>query len=241
MNEMNKAKISAHLGSSVVKFFAVLTIMISVSSTVLAADCRGWNTDLFHKSANLEDYQHCIENGSNPNDILGGNTPLIRAIKSGASPLIVRELLALGADPNLSNSEIQWAPLDYAAQYAVDDLEIFELLIDAGADVNHYKFCGGTALITAVSFNSDRVVKLLLESGAKQTIDHKDCYHRTALISAARTSNPFVEDIIEILLEYNADILVVDDEGWTAWDHANARSDYVPNIAGSDAYWALKP
>jgi ankyrin repeat protein len=140
-----------------------------------------------------------------------------------------------------ASTDIEWSPLQYAAHDILDDVAIFKVLINAGADPNHVSSLGGTALMTATSFNSDGVVRLLLEAGANESINYQDFRGYTALIRASVTWNTDAEEIMQVLLDYNSDVSIRDDDGWTAWDHINARSEFVVDLEGSDVYWALKP
>lgn len=74
---------------------------------------------------------------------------------------IVKELLEAGAYPELGN----WTtPLEAAAIEGY--IEIVELLLNAGADVNLRVEDGNTALMSAAALGHFEVVKRLVETGA---------------------------------------------------------------------------
>ena len=92
---------------------------------------------------------------------------LTKAVKDGNTDL-VRRLLDLGADPDLQvpirrrnriRNNLIRATLE-------DNLEIVELLLAAGADVNAKDVYGNTALIWASNKGNLDIVELLLASGA---------------------------------------------------------------------------
>ena len=90
----------------------------------------------------------------------GGATPLMAAALYGDAAL-VKALLAAGADPNAANSA-GVTPLMWAAPR----VEIVQLLLDAGADVDARSEDGRSALVIASgSGGAARAVRLLLDYG----------------------------------------------------------------------------
>ncbi len=87
------------------------------------------------------------------------DTALIRALELGHAP-IVRELVAAGANVNLDGG---WGtPLGFA----LPDLRLAELLIDAGANVDQRGDDGHAPVAVAVEQRNLRLLRLLLEAGA---------------------------------------------------------------------------
>ncbi len=106
-----------------------------------------------------------LEMGANPNQ-LGDVSPLCQGVKHKA---YVKTLLAAGADPNLATDD-EPAPL-----HMVEGTPVARLLLKAGADLNARGVRGMTPLHTAAMRFSpyggnDKVLKLLLKSGADPTI-----------------------------------------------------------------------
>ncbi|CAF1223825.1 unnamed protein product [Didymodactylos carnosus] len=104
-------------------------------------------------------------------------------------------------------------------------LEITQLLLDHGADVNIQSsaFLGmeegfikkGTALTYAIINQDEKIVKILLEKGANPDIQDK--YGNSALMQASQFNN---ENIIKLLLNHKANIYIKNKTGQTAKDIA---------------------
>jgi uncharacterized protein len=105
-----------------------------------------------------------------------GATPLIGAA-STSDVALVRTLLELGADPKLANAD-RTTPLLAAAGVGVgapeeaagsepEALEVIEILVKLGADVNAVDKNGDTVMHGAAYRNHPKSVKLLADSGAK--------------------------------------------------------------------------
>lgn len=82
-------------------------------------------------------------------------------------------LLQKGADPNIvSNNDFKVAPLHSAA--AINQIEIINMLVQHGANVNAKQSSGVTALHSAAHHGATEIVKLLLQSGADKKAKTKD-------------------------------------------------------------------
>lgn len=119
----------------------------------------------------------------------------------------VRDLLALGADPNTSD-ESGVTPLMFAVQSG--NIDLVELLIESGANVNAYPQNGNTALHAAVMAASDSIAELLIKNGAE--VNAKNVRGRTPLHFAVWYGLPYLTDI---LIYYGADVNAKDYRGNT--------------------------
>ena len=96
-----------------------------------------------------------------------------------------------------------------------DVLEV-ERLIKSGADLNIRDNDGWTALIWASRWDRIEVVKLMIEAGANLNI--RNNRGNTALILASSRNHP---EVVKLLLENFADECILDDGGWSFYDHLN--------------------
>jgi len=124
------------------------------------------------------DVNRAQKQGAPGRGILGraGATPLIAAASTSDVPL-VRSLIELGADPKRANAD-GTTPLLAAAGVGVgapeeaagsepEAIEVVELLLNRGADVNAADKNGDTAMHGAAYRNHPKVVQLLADKGAK--------------------------------------------------------------------------
>lgn len=115
--------------------------------------------------------------------------------------LEVKKAIEEGADVN-ARDDVLLTPLIYAAIY--DSLEVAELLLGAGADINgNVSGVGGmTPLMWAADKNSLKVAKLLIDKGAD--VNAKSKSGKTALIIAEELGAPRDSEIITLLKKYGA-------------------------------------
>jgi ankyrin repeat protein len=124
-----------------------------------------------------------------------GQSALSNAVSTGDAQL-VRMLLRHGANPSLGSYE-QQTPLILAAHHGY--VEIVQLLIAAGADVNtSEERYGFTALTSAAKEGHGYIVGLLLAAGADSHALTKD--GRTASQLASQYNR---QDVIRILQRYD--------------------------------------
>jgi len=84
-------------------------------------------------------------------------------------PAVARLLLQAGADPNArSDGQRGETPLHWAA--SSDDVDVAEVLIDGGADVEAADGSIGTPLANAVGYGCWHVARLLIDRGARVTV-----------------------------------------------------------------------
>lgn len=158
---------------------------------------------------------YLLENNADVNLAFGYSTPLIEAILMHDREL-ARKLIDLGADVNLAAELTGFTPL--MASAILRDITITELLIEKNADIEARDDNDINALIYAVNFDNEDMVKLLLEKGADaNTVAKIENEHTeispTPLMNAAYKGNT---NIINMLLENNADINYATDFGITA-------------------------
>jgi uncharacterized protein len=101
-----------------------------------------------------------------------GNTPLIEACVK-TNPIIVKKLLAAGANPNIKNYDNETPLMRVVGEFPYR-VEVCRKLIQAGADINAQDNDGKTALMNAANIGSRSCVKLLLDMGAIKTIQDND-------------------------------------------------------------------
>ncbi len=90
-------------------------------------------------------------------------------------------------------------------------MEVMEVLLDRGADVNAQNETGQTALIGAASLGDAELVNFLLDRGADPNITNKESGF-TALIAATWSDYP---EIVETLLRKGAQVNAKDKFGKT--------------------------
>ncbi|CAL5354994.1 unnamed protein product [Camellia sinensis] len=135
---------------------------------------------------------------------------LLHVAASSAHPKVVKILSA--ADPSVtginSADEEGWAPLHSASSSG--NVEIVEILLSSGADVNLKNNGGRTALHYAASKGWLKIAEILLSHGAN--INLKDKVGCTPLHRAASTGN---SELCELLIEEGAEVDAIDKAGQT--------------------------
>ncbi len=129
----------------------------------------------------------------------GGSTPLMYAtLYSDAAT--VRRLLDKGADPNILNNAGATALM-----WIGSDVEKARLLVEHNADVNAKSDDGRTPLLIASGlFDSNAVVKLLLDRKANPSVTAASLFGPWSPVSAAAsTAN---EAVLRMLIDAGADI-----------------------------------
>ncbi|XP_044726615.1 serine/threonine-protein phosphatase 6 regulatory ankyrin repeat subunit B-like [Chrysoperla carnea] len=128
----------------------------------------------------------------------GGSTPLHFAVYNGYSQ-VVEVLLEYNANVNVREKTSLETPLHKSARSK--NVEICEMLLNKGVDVDAGERNGLTALHIVTQEGSNDIVKLLLERGAE--VDSKTKYNITPLYFSAQRGQ---QEIIETLLKFGADI-----------------------------------
>ncbi|XP_044735383.1 ankyrin repeat domain-containing protein 50 isoform X2 [Chrysoperla carnea] len=140
-----------------------------------------------------------------------GKTLLHCLAAEGNAALLALALQASTEPVNLEASESGHGQtaLNVAASHG--HTEVVQILLTAGADVNHADADGWTALRAAAWGGHVEVVEALLKHGC--SVDCIDADHRTALRAAAWSGH---EEIVKLLIQHGADVNKTDLEGRTA-------------------------
>ncbi|NAW88551.1 ankyrin repeat domain-containing protein [Photobacterium halotolerans] len=118
------------------------------------------------------------------------------------------DLLRQGVDVHYVTESEEWTYLHKVLTSTTADrqtpAESVKYLINKGLDVNAIDNYGYTPLIYAVRQRNIPAMRLLLENGAKETIEHRGKDSQNAL-DMAFESHPFEFNVVKVLLEYGAD------------------------------------
>lgn len=145
----------------------------------------------------------------------------VMAATHGNQVETVRALIRAGADINIRDNR-----LDNVLLYAGAEglLDILNLAIDAGADTKLTNRFGGTALIPAAERGHVAIVETLL-TRSDVDVNHINNLGWTALLEAIVLSNgdePH-QRIVQLLIDYSADVNIADKSGVTPLQHARLR------------------
>ena len=111
-------------------------------------------------------------------------------------------------------------------------MDILKLTIDAGADPALTNRYGGTALIPASEHGYIDVIKELL-TRTNIDVNHINNLGWTALMEAIVLSNgdEAQQQVIQLLIEYGADVNIPDNDGVTPLQHARSHNfEEIENI-----------
>ncbi|MEL6117160.1 ankyrin repeat domain-containing protein [Photobacterium sp. SP02] len=115
----------------------------------------------------------------------------------------VKLLMEQGENIHHVTANDKWTYLHKAADTEDTPPESIQFLIDQGLDVNAIDNYGYTPLIYAVRQRNVQVIRILLENGANEAIEHRGNDSQNAL-DMAFNSHPFEYNVVKILLEYGA-------------------------------------
>jgi ankyrin repeat protein len=147
-----------------------------------------------------------------------GTTPLMNATAK-ARWAVAKLLLEHKADVNAAGktgTALTWAC--GGGDYGKGHLNMVNLLLDSGADVNGTGSDGWTPLMKASWHNFPEIVNTLLTHTADVNSTNKK--GETALILASEQGH---EEIVEMLLKKGADVNARDNDGMTALSRAQSR------------------
>lgn len=153
-----------------------------------------------------------LNKGADVNKPYGEITPLVAAIKQD-DPIeidIVRLLLDKGADPNLMPDPA--SPLPLIEAVLASHVDIVDMLLAKGAEVDKQDASGFTPLMNAAAIGNAEIVLKLLAKGAEVDKAKPDT-QVTALILAAAGGH---DGVIRILVDRGADVNKTNVDGNTA-------------------------
>jgi uncharacterized protein len=132
-----------------------------------------------------------------------------------------RLLFDRGADPDIRDNQLN-NPFLYAG--AEGYLEILKLANEAGADPAITNRYGGIALIPASEHGYVETVRYLLEE-TESDVNHINNLGWTALLEAIilNDGGPNQQDVVKLLIDYDADVDIADNDGVTPLAHARRR------------------
>ncbi|KAL8882688.1 MAG: hypothetical protein Q9198_000358 [Flavoplaca austrocitrina] len=160
-----------------------------------------------------------LKAGADPNLTPEGHNSLISTVIATSNVAYVEKLLKYGA--NISGSES--AALYLACRSG--SLDMVQLLLDSGANVDAQGGPLGTALHAACFDNHGSAVRLLLQRGAN--INTSNGKYETALQAAAASQDPS-EQVIDVLLDAGADVNFQGGKYNTALQAAACGGDSLP-------------
>ncbi len=173
------------------------------------------------ETSDIATVQRLLKEGADINgrDALG-RTPVMAATHVNQVDT-VRILIQAGADINIRDNRMD-NPFLYAGAEGL--LDILKLTVDAGADTKLTNRFGGTALIPAAERGHVEIVYELL-TRTDVDVNHVNNLGWTALLEAIILSNGGVrhQQVVQLLVDYGADINIPDKEGVTPLEHARAR------------------
>ena len=146
----------------------------------------------------------------------------------------VKKSLARGALPNSRN---RLGKTSLFMSIEKDHMEIFKMMLDAGADVNLASLEKITPLIAASYAGNHWMVALLIEKGAK--LEEEDRLHKSALVYAAGMGH---DKVVEQLVNAGAlvDAAYIDGLTPLMWAAGQGHTDTVRFLVSKGANKSLK-
>ncbi len=149
-----------------------------------------------------------------------GRTPVMIATYQHNTGM-VRALFQAGADVNICDNNKENPLLHAAAQGWLD---ILRLAIEAHADTRLINRFGGISIIPASERGHVEIVRELL-TYTDINVNHVNNLRWTALLEAIMLSNggKAHQQIVQLLIDYGADVNLADKDGVTPLQHARER------------------
>jgi ankyrin repeat protein len=146
------------------------TIVVAVALVLRSLEpSQGLNDQLLTAVENgqLEDVSRLLKQGANANAADQYQLTALTWAAMKSQPAIARVLLAAGANPNPQPSTVAPAGFPLARAAGVGSLELVEILLDAGAQVNAKDKDGRTAIFKAAYYSSNlNILAKLINAGA---------------------------------------------------------------------------
>ena len=137
--------------------------LLNHCADVNAQEKRGW-TPLHFAANNLEACRMLLEHGAEVDSRCNnGDTPFLRAWKSGGNPNILQFFLDHNTDVRVCDDKGN-TPLHFAAEHGL--LDLAQTLLDRHAEVNSQNGHGSTPLLIASELGHPDIVQLLLDHKA---------------------------------------------------------------------------
>ncbi len=181
----------------------------SMGETLVVTACR---------VGNLEVFEALLKDGADVNVVRhDGKSALHLAVDSDSARSfeMFETLLKTAVDLQMDVQD-SMGETAIATACRVGNLEVFEALLKAGADVNVVRHDGKSALHLAVDSDSARSFEMfdtLLKTGVDLQMDVQDSMGETAIATACRVGNL---EAFEALLKAGADVNVVRGDGKSA-------------------------
>ena len=158
-----------------------------------------------------------IEEGANINFINPrGITVLNRAIGKNRSPEFLDKLIRKGADVNAQDANGETALFHVLKDTNAPSpakIEKIRVLLQHGADVNHFNSNSSTPLMATVLFCDAKVLKVLLSS--QVNVNAQDIFGNTAVHMAVQHYDRFERAKLKMLVSKGADLNIVNRESRT--------------------------
>jgi len=144
---------------------------------------------------------------------------LRHAVLANADLNFIKWLLYNGADPNYIFYKFRYV---YPLMVSFRNIDVMQLLIDSGADINASNRIGETALFYAIKFNNLEAVKILIDNGANVNANtnpkirdqNNTNFINTSLIYARRYAS---KDVVALLIKHGAKDGPADPEKVKKW------------------------
>lgn len=163
------------------------------------------------------------DNATTPNN----ESLLCLAAKAGKADEVKSLLTSKDADERDTDGRtaLMWAA-------GKGHLDIANLLLEAGANINATEFDGTTPLVWAAGSGHTNIVQRLLQQKATVNLAAED--GSTALMLAAGEGHA---DVVKILIAAGADLNIRDEDGETAltWAQAGGRNDVIEVLKAAGA------
>ncbi|SJN59904.1 Ankyrin repeats (3 copies) [Vibrio ruber DSM 16370] len=159
---------------------------------------------------------------------------LFKALRNGQIQQ-AETLIKDGADIHRISESEQWSYLHKILMSTSTDpeesppIESVQYLIDQGLDINAIDSYGYTPLIYAVRQQNIEGMRLLLENGADELIEHRASDDATPL-NMVFDSKPYRYEIMKLLLDFGADPDAKTEKGKSVRELVNLLDDMDPKI-----------